>query len=80
MNAWSGKSQSTLARWGTYAMRARARSTGWPNTLTSPESRGVTPRAAFSRVDLPAPFGPTMADIARAGKVASTENTAGFCA
>jgi hypothetical protein len=59
-------------------MRSRAASIGWPKTCTSPESRGITPSAALSSVDLPAPFGPMMADMAPAGKVASTENTAGF--
>jgi hypothetical protein len=36
------------------------------------------PSTAFSMVDLPAPFGPTMALIAGPGSLASTENTAGF--
>jgi hypothetical protein len=58
----------------------RARSTGWPNTSTSPDRRGTIPRQALSKVDLPAPFGPMMAVMAPAAKLASTENTAGFSA
>jgi hypothetical protein len=38
----------------------------------------MMPSAAFKSVDLPAPFGPMIADIERAGNVASTENIAGF--
>jgi hypothetical protein len=38
------------------------------------------PRQALSKVDLPAPFGPMMAVMAPAAKLASTENTAGFSA
>jgi hypothetical protein len=43
-------------------------STGWPNTSTSPESRGTMPRQALSKVDLPAPFGPMMAVMAPVGE------------
>ena len=37
------------------------------------------PRAAFNKVDLPAPFGPMIAVIAPGFTVMSTEKTAGFC-
>jgi hypothetical protein len=55
-------------------------STGWPNTSTSPDSRGAMPRQALSIVDLPAPFGPMMAVIAPVAKVGIDRKDAGFSA
>ena len=34
----------------------------WPSILTSPERKVCKPAKARSKVDLPAPFGPTIAD------------------
>ena len=56
-----------LASCGTKAMPRRARSRAGtpssvsPSRLRAPNFSGSSPAIAFSRVDLPAPFGPTMA-------------------
>src|SRR5699024_9720249 len=53
-----GKSQSISLLCGTYAISFLILSTFCPSNVTSPLSRGISPREAFIKVDLPAPFGP----------------------
>jgi len=72
-----GKSQSTDSRCGTYATRSSADEPVAPATRTVPESAGTRPSAARSNVDLPAPFGPTIAQSLPAGKAASTSHSTG---
>ena len=72
-----GKSQSTLPRCGTYATRPRCSSYGRPNTATRPAAGRTSPRIARISVDLPAPFGPTMAASVPDGTVRSTSHSAG---
>src|SRR3546814_3987662 len=43
-----------------------------PKTRTSPDRRGISPRTALIKVDLPAPLGPTMATRPPLGAVKST--------
>src|SRR5699024_4484375 len=52
-----GKSQSISLLCGTYAISFLIFSTFCPSNVTSPLSRGISPREAFIQVDLPAPFG-----------------------
>ena len=50
---------------------------GWPRIVARPASAGTSPSAARRSVDLPEPFGPTIAESAPAGNVASTSQSTG---
>ena len=57
----AGKSQSTLARCGTYEILCLVLLSGFPKKCTCPETMGIMPIDAFNSVDLPALFGPMIA-------------------
>ena len=62
-----GKSLVTESCCGTYATLRRTRDNGCPSSRTRPWVDGTSPNAAFTSVDLPAPFGPTTAANAAEG-------------
>src|SRR6516162_4408054 len=77
------RSGKMLETWGTYpSPRLTSFSGGvfvvfWPWTYTSPRETLSTPLSALSSVDLPAPFGPTMAVIFPARTVSEMSSMIG---
>lgn len=55
-----GKVKSTSLRCGTYAIFFLQYVSGLSANVTCPCSRGISPIIPFNKVDLPAPFGPTI--------------------